>query len=190
MNYNKTISTAAGIGLGAIAGLMISKIIERKCAAKKMLTRYVTTSSFIRAESSGVNNVKYYNSDGSGIERIGGSRSWRNNNPGNIRKASYEIGSAGGFSVFADYETGFYAIIDLLQSENYKKLSIEDAVMRYAPPAENDTENYKKLISDFTGLDNTKILATLSSKELESVAKAIQRIEGYFVGKETAFAIS
>ena len=101
---------------------------------------------FTRAEANG-NNVRYYRADGSGIERRGGTRSWRNNNPGNIRGARNEIGTAGGFAIFADYETGFTAIIDLLRSNEYNNLTINAAIVEYAPPIENDTENYQKFIS-------------------------------------------
>ena len=142
---------------------------------------------FVRAEADG-NNVKYYREDGSGVIRSGGSRAWRNNNPGNIRSATYEIGSAGGFAVFADYDTGFNAIVDLLSSTNYSRLSILEAISRYAPPNENDTTNYQNMIANFTGLDTTRRIIELSSNELEAVARAIQRIEGYISGTETEFS--
>ena len=141
---------------------------------------------FVRAEPNG-NNVKYYREDGSGVERRGGTRAWRNNNPGNIRWSSVEIGSAGNFAVFSDYETGFNAIIDLLNSDNYKTLSILDAISRYAPPNENDTENYQNMIANFTGLDISRKIEDLSTEELKSVANAIQRIEGYQPGIEIEF---
>ena len=144
---------------------------------------------FVRAEADG-NNVKYYREDNSGIIRSGGSRSWRNNNPGNIRSATYAIGIAGNFAVFADYETGFEAIKDLLTSDNYINLSINDAISRYAPPSENDTTNYQAMLSDFTGLDNTRLISDLSDEELNSVANAIQRIEGYIIGTEIEFPAS
>ena len=145
------------------------------------------TSPFVRAEADGL-NVKYYREDGSGVTRSGGSRAWRNNNPGNIRSATNEIGSAGGFAVFADYDTGFNAIITLLSSPRYSNLSIFDAISRYAPPNENDTANYQNLIAEWTGLDTSRIISDLSASELEAVANAIQRMEGYTVGTETEFS--
>ena len=145
------------------------------------------TSPFVRAEADGL-NVKYYREDGSGVTRSGGSRAWRNNNPGNIRSATNEIGSAGGFAVFADYDTGFNAIITLLSSPRYSNLSIFDAISRYAPPNENDTANYQNLIAEWTGLDTSRLISDLSASELEAVANAIQRMEGYTVGTETEFS--
>lgn len=144
------------------------------------------TVPFVKAEANGI-NVVYYRADGTGVERSGGSRSWRNNNPGNIRNATYQIGSAGGFAIFDSYETGYNAIIDLLTSDNYINLSIIDAISRYAPPNENDTENYQKMIANFTRLDTSRLLTELSQEELDYVAQAIQRIEGYIAGTETNF---
>ena len=144
------------------------------------------TLPFVRAEADGL-NVKYYRADGSGVTRSGGSRAWRNNNPGNIRSDPNEIGSAGRFSVFADYDTGFDAIISLLSSSRYYNLSIFDAISTYAPPNENDTANYQNLIAEWTGLDTSRLISDLSASELEAVANAIQRMEGYIVGTETEF---
>lgn len=39
-----------------------------------------------------------------------GSRSYRNNNPGNLRWSKFQIGTAAGFAVFPDYATGMRAL--------------------------------------------------------------------------------
>ena len=144
------------------------------------------SNHFTNAEARGL-NVRYYYADGSGIERSGGSRSWRNNNPGNIRSSSKKIGMAGGFAVFKDYNTGFSAIVDLLQSNTYSVLTINDAISRYAPPVENDTKNYQEMLTKFTGVESSRVINTLTNEEVSNVARAIERIEGYKVGTETAF---
>lgn len=45
-----------------------------------------------------------------------GSRSYRNNNPGNIRPGSLSLGQigidSGGFAIFPDYETGYDALVN------------------------------------------------------------------------------
>ena len=38
------------------------------------------------------------------------SRSWRNNNPGNLRWSKFQIGSAGGFATFGSYASGWLAL--------------------------------------------------------------------------------
>ncbi len=43
-----------------------------------------------------------------------GSRSYRQNNPGNLRYSPYQIGTSGGYSVFKDYDMGWQALIHQL----------------------------------------------------------------------------
>ena len=149
----------------------------------QMCKKGPVTFPFVYAEPDG-RNVKYYKENNTGIIRKGGSRSWRNNNPGNIRHSSKQIGSAAGFAIFADYDIGFSEISNLLKSDKYKNLSINDAIFKYAPPTENDTLIYQSLIAEFTGLDTSRIISDLSTEELADVASAIKRIEGYEVGRE------
>lgn len=75
---------------------------------------------FIKAEAGPKATVIYTDSDGKYWQYSGGSRTWRNNNPGNLVSASVskrngEIGKAGGFAVFHDYDTGHSALLDLLK---------------------------------------------------------------------------
>ncbi len=143
---------------------------------------------FIRAESGKGSSVIYYDSDGSFTVCKGGSRAWRNNNPGNIRGGSFAdgagaIGKAGGFAVFPDYATGHAALNSLLGGPGYVNLSIYNAVAKYAPPKENNTSGYRKKLKDLTGLDLDRTLASLTNIEFESVVNAIEIIEGYKEGK-------
>lgn len=142
-----------------------------------------------KAVSNGSSAVLYMNEDGSKVIRSGGSRAWRNNNPGNMRysvfsKSHGAIGSAGGFAVFPDLATGRAALSALLHGQPYITLTIYDAIERYAPPKENDPDNYRKLIATFTGLDVHRKLNELTAAEFENVLNAIQRVEGYVVGTE------
>ena len=128
--------------------------------------------------------------DGNEEVRSGGSLSWRNNNPGNMRDTSFSehegaIGEAHGFAVFPSEETGMTALSDLLQTDTYQNLSVGQAIIRYAPPVENDTGNYTNLIEQFTGLDANTSMSSLTGRQLQSVAGAIQRIEGWSIGTVT-----
>ncbi len=72
--------------------------------------------------------VVYIADDGSKTIRSCGSRSWRNNNPGNLRYTWFArdhraIGTAGGFAVFPDYPTGRAALSALLHGTSYFNLS-------------------------------------------------------------------
>lgn len=146
---------------------------------------------YIKARSSSKksSSVLYIADDGSRIIRSGGSRAWRNNNPGNMRYTDISrrhgaIGSAGGFAVFPDKSSGIAALSALLHGQSYITLSIYSAIKKYAPPKENDTDGYLKQIARLTGLDTNKTLSELNDVEFQSVINAIQVIEGYAKGTE------
>ncbi len=132
-------------------------------------------------------DVIYTTHDGSRIKYSGGSRSWRNSNPGNIRYSDFSkrvgaIGQAGGFAVFPDAAVGMYAIEALLRTDSYNKLTIAGAISRYAPPSENNTAGYHRRIEQLTGLSINMRMSDLSPEQLTSVANAIRTIEGWNVG--------
>ena len=146
---------------------------------------------FIHAQASSTDSsaVIYTATEGVRVIRKGGTRTWRNNNPGNLRYTAFSrshgaIGTAGGFAVFATAKAGELAISALLQGPTYSPLSIASAVARYAPPNENDTKNYEHLIAKLTGLDVTRKILDLDANELARVVAAIQTIEGFKVGTE------
>jgi hypothetical protein len=141
-------------------------------------------------ESSG-NSVVYIMPDGSKVKRTGGSIAWRNNNPGNIRYRNTEfyrklglVGSADGFAVFADEESGMRAIEALLRTKNYNNKTIAGAIERYSPPSENDTYSYQRHVQKFTGLPIDKKMSSLTAEELRTLVKAIRHKEGWTVGTE------
>ena len=131
----------------------------------------------------------YRTPDGKLVRREGGSLAWRNNNPGNIRAGAFakSLGAIGvgpgGFAIFPDAETGARAVGALMRTQNYKNLSIADAIARYAPPSENNTAAYQAAIRKQTGLDSTRKMSTLSDAELGRVVNAIRQHEGWKEGK-------
>ena len=133
-------------------------------------------------------DVVYKMPDGTSVKRTGGTRAWRNSNPGNIRYSDFSrrvgaIGQAGGFAVFPDEATGMYAIEALLRTDTYNKLTIQGAISRYAPPSENNTAAYHKRIQQLTGLPINKQMSELTPAEITRVANAIKQIEGWDTGK-------
>lgn len=140
-------------------------------------------------------DVVYTRSDGNQIRRSGGSRAWRNNNPGCLRYSDFTtkqgaIGHAGGFAVFPDEETGMRAICSLLKSDKYRNLTISQAIFRYAPPHENDTESYNASLRRMTGLQTNIRLRDLNDEQIMRVASAIRIIEGWRPGKETIIQLN
>lgn len=134
------------------------------------------------------NDVLYTNADGTQYRHTGGTRAWRNNNPGNIRYSEFSrrngaIGQAGGFAVFPSEEVGTRAVFSLLRSDSYVDLTIAAAISRYAPPVENDTAKYHENIKKLTGLSINRLISDLSDTELSNVVNAIRSIEGWGVGE-------
>jgi RHS repeat-associated protein len=127
------------------------------------------------------NTVIITYSDGTQEVRSGGSRSWRNNNPGNIRRGADlqgEIGAAGGFAVFTNEDAGQSAIVELLGRPQYQRLTVSEALARWAPPNENDTAGYQRWVQNVTGIDGQTRMNTLNDGQLRSISNAIRGIEG------------
>ncbi len=141
----------------------------------------------VRAIQSG-KDVIFVAADGTQYKQVGGTRAWRNKNPGNIRMTEFSrragaIGEAGGFAVFPDEQTGMQAIKKLLRGKSYNNLTIANAVSRYAPPSENNTVAYQRSLERITGLSINRRISELSDEELDKVANAIRQIEGWKPGQ-------
>jgi hypothetical protein len=131
----------------------------------------------------------FRNQNGDLMQHINGSRSWRNNSPGNIRSSSGLLyganGIRDGFLVFPDAETGLNAISKLFKGKNYISLTLAGAMQRYAPSADNNNpDRYAKNISKKTGISIAANIKDLSDSDLTKIARAIQEIEGWDVGVE------
>ena len=162
----------------------------------------VTTTDFDANNSSVQSNVSrieyankttiYVNFDGKKIACIGGSSSWRNNNPGNIRanpKIAKTLGASdasGTWMVFPNEQAGLNAIVKLLHSKNYINLSVKDAIHRWAPfgDGNNNPVAYSNKITKLTGLSSNAIIKNLNNVDMQKVANAIKQIEGWNIGKK------
>lgn len=76
-----------------------------------------------------------------------GSRSYRDNNPGNLRYAGQyqSIGADdAGFAIFPNYDAGFQALIAQIQldAQRNPNWTLADFVANYAPPSENNDQSY------------------------------------------------
>ena len=148
-----------------------------------------STSGYHSATESGY-DVIVVAPDGKKYRRSGGTRAWRNNNPGNIRPGKFTrsvgaIGSAGGFAVFPDEQTGMQAITKLLLTNSYRNLTVAGAIRRWAPPSENNTAGYQRRVAQLTGLSINRRISELSAEELMRVANAIRSVEGWKPGRVT-----
>lgn len=140
----------------------------------KVLENYGPVRQFIR-------------NDGAIETRKGGSRAWRNNNPGNLRYTDFSkrngaIGiDSGGFAIFPSREIGEAAQINLLKS-NYNKLTLKQMIYKYAPPSENNTEQYLAQVVMRTGIGPQEIVGTLDANRFKSLVSEVQKHEGWIEG--------
>jgi len=123
-----------------------------------------------------------WTSDGHWV-RVGGDRNWRNNNPGNIESGRFAalhgaIGTDGRFAIFPDYKTGRAALISLLKTESYARLSVAAAIERFAPRIENDTSAYTAFVRTRVGVTPDTLVSELSEDRLAAAAVAIEIFEG------------
>lgn len=117
--------------------------------------------------------------------KTGGSRLWRNNNPGNIEYHGQEdavgVEKAGRFAKFATPEAGMDALKNLL-STTYKDMSVTDAMKKYAPRNDNnDPDAYARFLKKH-GVDLKKPVG----QQVGAMAEAIKMQEGWIEGSVTA----
>lgn len=119
----------------------------------------------------------------------GGSLSWRNRNPGNLRWAPWEARyggtqGQGGFASFPDEAAGRRAQEALLRGKSYRNLSMRDAIARYAPAGDrNDPNAYTAFIAKQTGLSPDMRMGDLSPQQMSSFLDAQKQQEGWVPGK-------
>ena len=125
--------------------------------------------------------------------RAGGSRSWRNNNPGNIEygpfaKAHGAIGSDGRFAVFPTEESGTNAQRYLLfESPTYKNLMLPQAIAKWAPGSENNVPAY---VAAMGGDTSGKKMSDYSKDEQDKLLASMRKHEGWIVGKPPVPAVN
>ena len=129
--------------------------------------------------------IKYVSkTDGTGFVRKNGSLPWRFFNPGALRDSPYKCTRFntkpnGKFAVFDDDMRGRYALRWVLQNaEKYNDKTISQAIYAYAPPNENNTTRYVRMLQG-QGVDVDKKLSVLDDSEWELLLDAISQIEGW-----------
>ncbi len=145
------------------------------------------SDKFVKATPSSKNSVIYETDDGRKFRFSKGTRTWRNNNPGNlvVGKVSARngaIGKAGGFAVFPSYDIGHDALLDSLRNEHGNK-DLSRLIEVFAPSFENDTKRYLKFLREKTGITDTKKIESFTKDEFERLWKAIELMEGFRKGE-------
>ena len=166
-----SLAVAGAVAAGGTAGLAIDNIIET---------------------GPGYNVVK--RPDGA-VDKVIGTRNWRNNNPGNIEYGSFAkqygaIGSDGRFAIFPTYEAGRKAKEKLIfDGKNYKNLDLKSAIARYAPPSENDTAAYQSKVLGAVNGEN-KRMQDYDASQRSKILDAMQQMEGFYNKNNKIVAIT
>ena len=149
------------------------------------------SSPFVRIKEINDLRIVYYRTDGSSAIFLGGKRTWRNNNPGNLGYGNGKlmrqlgaIGKAGGFAVFPDYETGRKAMFSVLKKPDFQERTLAKAIETWAPAEDgNNPDAYSKFVHTKTKFDMNRKVKSLSEEELTNFVNAIQKKEGWESGK-------
>lgn len=105
----------------------------------------------------------------------------RNNNPGNIRRTSVkyfgETNADATYESFSSPIWGYAAMFDLLY-RLYSGLTLKEAIYKWAPPTENDSERYVRFVSGEVGVDADEYIIDVDNPSIMTVAKYMSVLEG------------
>lgn len=137
---------------------------------------------FVQATNGPWDSVIYVDDAGNRFIARGGDRNYRNNNPGNlvpgeVSKRNGQIGSAGGFAVFPDVESGRKAMRDSLRTVHGNR-ALREMIEKYAPDEENDTPAYLAYLRTKTGVRDDRRIKDFSTAEFDALCAAIEKMEG------------
>ncbi|HCM64685.1 MAG TPA: hypothetical protein DIT05_19405 [Morganella sp. (in: Bacteria)] len=149
-------------------------------------------------------NKRVFKTQDGDVKREGGSRSWRNNNPGNIEYGDFAkkfgaIGTDGRFAIFPTEEAGRKAKEYLIFESNggrqlstkgdygaglgYKDKTLSQMLTAYAPKEENITNGYIKSVLSAAGVE--KRMGDYTSEERAVILESMKKVEGWDAGDET-----
>lgn len=108
------------------------------------------------------------------------NRPQRNNNPGNLDfrgQTGSVLSEDGRCAKWPDAPSGWRGLIRQIQKDQGRGETIEQFCTRFAPPVENDTEDYIKFLCSGLHDVRTTLLSTFSPYALAGMVAAR---EGYF----------
>lgn len=100
----------------------------------------------------------------------GGSRAFRNHNPGNLRASPFAAATVEGFAVFRSDFVGWMALHwDLMQKAHGNtrtklgpESTVRELIFTYAPPSDgNDSEKYLQDVLEKTGFQESTTLGEI-----------------------------
>ncbi|PHM47151.1 structural protein [Xenorhabdus miraniensis] len=112
------------------------------------------------------------------------SRGIRNNNPGNIRHGDKWQGLCSrqtdkSFCQFTAPEYGIRAMLIILRNyvKRYGDKNIRQFISRWAPPNENDTENYIAYVSRAVGVSSDAVIDVYHQPTMTALVTAMIKME-------------
>ncbi|WP_342112014.1 hypothetical protein [Methylobacterium sp. SI9] len=177
--------TRAGAGTTASAGAISFDDWQRQIAGMRGEQVGAQVNRGIRGHVARLRGGAEGQNDGDPDQKSGGSRSWRNNNPGNLEYGNFAksmgaIGSDGRFAKFKSYEDGRKAQEKLLfESKGYKDLTLGQAIRRWAPGSENNVPAY---VAAMGGDDPSKRMSQYTPEQRGRLLDAMQAHEGWRTG--------
>lgn len=114
------------------------------------------------------------------------TRGLRNNNPGNLIRTSnawqgkipYKDSKDAKFEQFTAIKWGIRAMYkDLINDINKGKNTVKKLISEYAPPNENNTQNYISLVCKSIGKTENEVITKVNADFLKLLARAIMKVE-------------
>ena len=143
----------------------------------------------ITAININVGEIAYTAPDSSKYTHLGGSLTWRANNPGALRYSDFtrRMGAIGktinNFAIFPNPAVGRRANVALLRTEKYQNKTLAEAIHTYAPSSDgNNPVSYAARLARAMGVPVNMYLRDMSDIQLERMAEGIRRIEGWREG--------
>lgn len=114
------------------------------------------------------------------------SKSYRNNNPGNIEAGKYskwidsKSTTDGRYAVFSNVMMGVSALARLLGGGAFAHLTLSQAISKYAPSEDhNPTNEYINFLSKEASIPVTQTLDSLSFEQCILLLVAMTKFEGW-----------
>lgn len=74
-------------------------------------------------------------------------------------------------------------IFVFLEEHGHGAIIIQEMIYSYAPPKDNPTKKYEKLLREKTGIDDDTPIKKFTNIQFEKLWKTIQQMEGYKTGE-------
>ena len=136
----------------------------------QQIQQFLSQRGFNQPVSSGANS--------SGTIKIPQSSTlaYVNNNPGNLRYVGQTgaVPGRGGFAKFESPEAGYQALKNQIQIRVNQGKNLASFISQYAPPSENDTNEYINVVSRQLGVSPTTPLKQIN---LDALARAVAQHE-------------